>query len=325
SGKVITINRFAEELLKIRQQDLVGHHYRAILRQEHLHILEGFLAELGRSGKASIQRPLRLTVGEETFSLRVNFTRLEDEEHRPLGVVLVFDNLTELEKAQRMAAWREVARRIAHEVKNPLTPIQLSAQRLRKKYLDQLAAEGEVFDLCTKTIINQVDELQRLVGEFSSFARMPAIQKSKHDLAEMAKEVLALYQEAHKHVTFSLRVEEGMPSFLFDLKQLKRVFINLLDNAVAAVGDQGRIEVAVRCDRTRQLAMLEVADNGHGVRDEDKLRLFEPYFSTKKSGTGLGLAIAGTAVAEHGGAIRVRDNVPHGAVFVVDLPLVVEE
>ncbi|MEW6594916.1 MAG: ATP-binding protein [Thermodesulfobacteriota bacterium] len=324
SGKIITINRFAEELLKIRREDLLGRHYRAILRQEHLHILEGFLAELGRSGKSSIQRPLRLTVGEETFSLRVNFTRLEDEEHRPLGVVLVFDNLTELEKAQRMAAWREVARRIAHEVKNPLTPIQLSAQRLRKKYLDQFAAEGEVFDLCTKTIINQVDELQRLVSEFSSFARMPAIQKSRNNLAEMAKEVLALYQEAHKNIRFTLRVAEEMPEFLFDLKQLKRVFINLLDNAVAAIGEQGAIDVAIACDRERKLAILEVADDGPGVRDEDKLRLFEPYFSTKKSGTGLGLAIASTAVTDHGGAIRVRDNVPAGAVFVVELPLAFE-
>ena len=324
SGKIITINRFAEELLRIRRKDLLGRHYRAILRQEHLHILEGFLAELGRSGKSSIQRPLRLTVGDETFSLRVNFTRLEDEEHKPLGVVLVFDNLTELEKAQRMAAWREVARRIAHEVKNPLTPIQLSAQRLRKKYLDQLAADGEVFDLCTKTIINQVDELKRLVGEFSSFARMPVIQKATNDLSEMAREVLALYREAHRDVAFTLTVEEGVVPFLFDLKQLKRVFINLLDNAVAAMEEQGRVMVAIGCDRERKLVTLEVADSGPGVRDEDKLRLFEPYFSTKKSGTGLGLAIAGTAVADHGGAIRVRDNVPQGAVFVVELPFAFE-
>ncbi len=327
SGKIITINRFAEELLKIRKEDLLGRHYRAILRQEHLHILEAFLAELARSGKASIQRPLRLTVGEETFSLRVNFTRLEDEEHRPLGVVLVFDNLTELEKAQRMAAWREVARRIAHEVKNPLTPIQLSAQRLRKRYLDQLAAEGEVFDLCTKTIINQVDELQRLVGEFSSFARIPAIQKSRNNLAEMAKEVLALYQEAHKHIAFSLTVAEGLPEFFFDLKQMKRVFINLLDNAVAAIGETGapgRIDAVLHCDWEQKQVVMEVRDNGPGVRDEDKLRLFEPYFSTKKSGTGLGLAIASTAVADHGGSIRVRDNAPTGAVFVVELPLAFE-
>lgn len=323
SGRVITINRFAEELLKVEREQIIGRHYRAILRRQHLKVLEGFLRELSESGKSSIQIPLRLTVGDETYSLRVNLTRLYDEDGRPLGVVLVFDNLSDLEKAQRMAAWREVARRIAHEVKNPLTPIQLSAQRLRKRYLAKLADEGEVFDLCTKTIINQVEELQKLVGEFSNFARMPAIHKSMADLAVMVDEVLVLYREGHKEITFTREGET--PTFLFDPKQLKRVLINLVDNAVAVVPKQGgRVGVRLIHDPERKLVLLEVADNGPGIREEDKLRLFEPYFSTKKSGTGLGLAIAGTVVADHGGAIRVRDHEPHGACFVVELPFTTE-
>jgi two-component system nitrogen regulation sensor histidine kinase NtrY len=320
-GRVTTINRFAEELLKIRQTDIIGKHYRYILRQEHLTILESFLAELARSGKTSLQTPLRLTVGDETFSLRVNFTKLEDEDHRALGVVLVFDNLTELEKAQRMAAWREVARRIAHEVKNPLTPIQLSAQRLRKKYLDRLGGDQEVFDLCTTTIINQVDELKRLVEEFSSFARMPALAKSLNDLNAMAKEVVFLYQEAHKGIIFNLSADDELPFFSFDQKQMKRVLINLLDNSVAAVDENGTIDIILSFDRKSASASIEVADNGIGIRDEDKLRLFEPYFSTKKSGTGLGLAIANKVVADHDGHIRVRDNEPAGARFIVELPV----
>ncbi|HET97292.1 MAG TPA: HAMP domain-containing protein [Desulfurivibrio alkaliphilus] len=321
SGRVITINRFAEELLKVDRAQIVGRHYRAILRRRHLQILEGFLHELSQSSKHSIQLPLRLTVGDETYSLRINLTRLFDEEGRPLGVVLVFDNLSDLEKAQRMAAWREVARRIAHEVKNPLTPIQLSAQRLRKRYLAKLADEGEVFDLCTRTIINQVEELQKLVGEFSSFARMPAIHKAMANLAAMVDEVLVLYREGHKGITFT-REGEVPPPFLFDPKQLKRVLINLVDNAVAVVPEKGgRISVNLTSDPERKLFLIEVKDNGPGVREEDKLRLFEPYFSTKKSGTGLGLAIAGTVVADHGGAIRVRDHEPHGACFVVELPM----
>lgn len=323
SGRVITINRFAEELLKVEREQIIGRHYRAILRRQHLKVLESFLRELSESGKSSIQIPLRLTVGDETYSLRVNLTRLYDEDGRPLGVVLVFDNLSDLEKAQRMAAWREVARRIAHEVKNPLTPIQLSAQRLRKRYLAKLADEGEVFDLCTKTIINQVEELQKLVGEFSNFARMPAIHKSMADLAVMVDEVLVLYREGHKEITFTREGET--PTFLFDPKQLKRVLINLVDNAVAVVPKQGgRVGVRLIHDPERKLVLLEVADNGPGIREEDKLRLFEPYFSTKKSGTGLGLAIAGTVVADHGGAIRVRDHEPHGACFVVELPFTTE-
>lgn len=320
-GRITTINRFAEELLRINRLAFLGQDFRAVLRPEHRAVLEGFLAELSRSGKPSLEKPLRLTVGEETFSLRVKVTRLEDENNQPLGVVLVFDNLTELEKAQRMAAWREVARRIAHEVKNPLTPIQLSAQRLRKRYLDRLSGDQEVFDVCTRTIVNQVDELKKLVSEFSNFARMPAINKGMGNLAEMANEVFVLYQEAHKNRQFSLLVEGTLPQFSFDGKQMKRVLINLLNNAVAATAEAGAIEIVLACEEERKVVRLEVRDNGSGVSDEDKPRLFEPYFSRKKTGTGLGLAIASTVVADHHGYIRVKDNLPRGARFIVELPL----
>jgi len=321
NGKVTTINRFAEELLHIERKSLEGRKYRDILRQEHLAVLENFLEELSRSGKTSIERPLRITVGEETLSLRVNFTRLEDENGQPLGVVLVFDNLSELEKAQRMAAWREVARRIAHEVKNPLTPIQLSAQRLRKKYLGRLSGDNEVFDVCTKTIVSQVDELKKLVSEFSSFARMPAVEKARNSLGAMAEEVLALYRAAHGDRVFRLEHRGIVPELPFDFKQMRRVLINLLDNAVAATDNNGLIEIILSCDPDHKAAFLEVCDNGPGISDQDKPRLFEPYFSRKKSGTGLGLAIASTVVADHNGSLRVRDNEPRGARFVVELPM----
>ncbi len=323
-GLITTINRFAEELLRIDKSLFLGKDFRTALPQEHLKIIESLLGELENSGKTSIQRPIRLSVRKETFSLLVNFTKLEDEQGAPLGIVLVFDNLTQLEKVQRVAAWREVARRIAHEVKNPLTPIQLSAQRLRKRYLDRLADEGEVFDLCTRTIINQVEELRRLVSEFSNFARMPAVEKKTGDLAAMVEEALVLYREGHKGMHFLFqRGAEAPPPFSFDPKQMKRVLFNLLDNAVAALDEQGTVEVALRLEPAENVVFLEVSDNGPGVPDEDKLRLFEPYFSTKKSGTGLGLAIASSIVADHGGYIRVRDNTPRGARFVVELPFVV--
>ena len=322
SGRITTINRFAEELLGIDKKLYLNQDYRSVLDPAHLDILTGFLRELTESGKKSIQRPIRLTVRDETFSLLVNFTKLTDENQNPQGMVLVFDNLTQLEKAQRMAAWREVARRIAHEVKNPLTPIQLSAQRLRKKYMERLGEDSEVFDLCTRTIINQVDELKRLVSEFSSFARMPAVEKSPNDLAEMVRDVLVLYEEAHGEIQFIFQASGEVPVFLFDRKQMKRVLINLLDNAVAVLPDGGRIEIRISCDETKKAVFIEVRDNGPGVNDKDKPRLFEPYFSTKKTGTGLGLAIASTVVADHDGYIRVRDNEPSGAVFTIELPLV---
>lgn len=321
-GTITSINRFAEELLKIDRKRMVGRDYREMLRPDHKALLDGFFLELVRSGKAVVQHPVRLTMGDETFLLRVKFTQLKDEQGKRLGVVLVFDNLTELEKAQRMAAWREVARRIAHEVKNPLTPIQLSAQRLRKRYLERLADDGEVFDNCTQTIVNQVDELKRLVSEFSSFARMPAVRKTPGDLGEVAREVLLFYREAHKNVEFTGSFDPEVPRFSFDREQIKRVLINLLDNAVAAVGGEGgRIGMAISFNPTEKAAFIEVWDNGPGVPEENKLRLFEPYFSTKKTGTGLGLAIASTIIADHDGYIRVRDNEPAGARFVIELPV----
>lgn len=323
AGRLITINKFAENLLKISQKEVVNKNYKTILRLNHLTILENFFVELAGSGKSSIQRPLKITVNSETLSLRVNFTKLEDDEGRPLGVVIVFDNLTELEKVQRMAAWREVARRIAHEVKNPLTPIQLSAQRLRKRYLKKLGEEGEVFEQCTNTIISQVDELKRLVSEFSSFARMPAVKKTPNSVVGMVNETLVLYKEAHKHINFKVMAED-IPIFSFDSEQMKRVMVNLLDNAVAALNNKGTVEIEIMAGKEERRVYIEVRDNGPGVNGADKLKLFEPYFSTKKTGTGLGLAIASTVVADHGGYLRVKDNQPTGARFIVELPLIID-
>ena len=320
-GKVTSINKFAEDLLHIDRNDYLHRDFRTTLMPNHVVIVERFLQELEESGKPTIQRPLRLSLGRETFSLLVNITKLYDEAANPLGTVLVFDNLTQLEKAQRIAAWREVARRIAHEVKNPLTPIQLSAQRLRKKYLYTLEADREVFDLCTQTIINQVEELKRLVSEFSSFARMPVVHKSPNDLVEMVREILVFYEESHSYITFHHITEQDIPRFNFDLKQMKRVLINLLENSIAVLHEGGVIDIVLSHDSEKQVVRMAVKDNGPGVADEDKLRLFEPYFSTKKSGTGLGLAIASTVVADHGGQIRVTDNNPRGAIFTVELPM----
>jgi two-component system nitrogen regulation sensor histidine kinase NtrY len=321
NGKVTSINKFAEDLLHINKDDYLHKDFRTTLMPDHRVIIEKFLQELEESGKSTIQQPLRLSLGRETVSLLVNVTKLDDETGNPLGTVLVFDNLTQLEKAQRIAAWREVARRIAHEVKNPLTPIQLSAQRLRKRYLYTLESDTEVFDLCTQTIINQVEELKRLVSEFSSFARMPIVQKTRNDIVKMVKEILVFYEESHRYITFRYITEQNIPPFEFDLKQMKRVLINLLENSISVLPDGGTIEIAISYDKEEQVVYMEVRDNGPGVADEDKLRLFEPYFSTKKSGTGLGLAIASTVVSDHGGQIKVTDNEPTGAIFTVELPI----
>lgn len=320
-NEITTINKFAEELLRIDPADFLNKDFNEVLLRPHVAIMEAFFKELKESGKQTLERHLRLTVRKgETFSLLVNITRLEDEE-RHIGYVIVFDNLTKLEKAQRLAAWQEVARRIAHEIKNPLTPIQLSAQRLRKRYLDKITDDTEVFDQCTRTIVNQVEEIKRLVSEFSDFARMPQVKKTKSNLINIIEDILSLYREAHKHITFALDYKEDIPEFSFDPVQIKRILINLLDNSVSVMPNGGDITLTLYINHPEKTMVMEFADNGPGISDHIKLRLFEPYFSTKKSGTGLGLAIAHTIVTEHNGTIKVQDNHPVGAVFIVELPL----
>jgi two-component system nitrogen regulation sensor histidine kinase NtrY len=318
--KITTINPFAEKLLKIDPDSFLYRNFRQVLPPPHVKVLEQFFNDLLESGKHSIERHLNLTVRKgEAYSLLVNITRLIDEHQEPIGYVIVFDNLTKLEKAQRLAAWQEVARRIAHEIKNPLTPIQLSAQRLRKRYLERITSDREIFDQCTGTIIKQVDEIKRLVTEFSDFARMPRINKQKASIVEIATDTLVLYREGHKHIDFSLESDD-IPVFSFDPVQVKRVLINLLDNAVTVLAKGGAISTVIRLHPQENLVRLTVQDNGPGMSEQVRMRLFEPYFSTRKSGTGLGLAIAHTIMTEHNGSIRVRNIEPNGTEFTVELP-----
>jgi two-component system nitrogen regulation sensor histidine kinase NtrY len=329
SGRIITINRFAEKLLRIDKDLFLNRPYQEALLKEHANIISGFIKTLTITGKTSIEQHLKLSILKEKFSLLVNFTRLEDDAGNSLGFVLVFDNLTKLEKMQRMAAWREVARRIAHEIKNPLTPIQLSAQRLRKRYPEILNEENSIFDQCTNTIIKQVDELKRLVSEFSQFARMPKIKQGAANLSQVVRETLFLYQEAHKEITFTCTETELIPIFSFDAEQIKRCLINLVDNAVAVLANDstmtGRIDIILSLNEEKESVFIKIIDNGPGIPEEDKPKLFEPYFSTKKTGTGLGLAIVSTIVADHNGYIRVQNNSPHGSIFSIELPLLQQE
>ncbi len=322
-GTITTINRFAEKLLNIRKEVFLGKNFIKVLPQEHSSIIDEFIRELAITGKQSVRQHLNLSIMQKTFSLLITFTRLENEEGEALGFVLVFANLTELKNMQRMAAWREVARRIAHEIKNPLTPIQLSAQRLRRRYPEVLKEENSIFDQCTSTIIKQVDEIKLLVSEFSQFARMPKTNKAPASITEMIHETLFLYRQAHPEIIFKVRIDaqHDIPVFTFDVEQMKRCFINLFDNAVAVLPDGGIVDIILEPDKEEENLFIRVCDSGPGISEEEKLKLFEPYFSTKKTGTGLGLAIVSTIVSDHNGYIRVHDNIPHGSVFTIELPM----
>jgi two-component system nitrogen regulation sensor histidine kinase NtrY len=319
-GMITTINTSAEQMLKIKGETVLEKKFSEVLAKEYVEQIEGLLSEFKSSQKDSIEKQLTVNLKGRSLSLLINLTTLKDEEGRPLGVVAVFDDLTQLIKAQRMAAWREVARRIAHEIKNPLTPIQLSAQRLRKRYLEKLRPDGAVFDECTRTIVKQVEELKGMVNEFSNFARMPACQPTPNHLNEIVKETMVLFQEAPKEVRIEF-IPHDLPVFNIDRDQMKRVMINLIKNSLTAIEREGKIRIETSYDPKLQMVRLEVSDDGCGIPDEEKGKLFEPYYSTKKSGTGLGLTIVNAVIADHNGYIRVRDNEPKGTTFLIELPV----
>jgi len=324
-GTLTTLNPAAEDMLGLRLAQVRGKSWHDVFETPHLRKIGEVIGEALATPQREVQRQIKLTGGDRIVTALVTATLLADDAAQPRGLMLFFEDVTHLLRVQRMEAWREVARRLAHEIKNPLTPIQLSAQRLRKRYGPQLNEDGGVFDECTRTIIGQVDELKRLVSEFSTFARLPNTELTPQDLNSIIEETLVLYREGHPDVEFELHTAPALPPIDLDRDALKRALINLLDNAVAAchAAPDGprRIEIATSHVVTRRVLRLEVADTGCGMSREVKLRLFEPYFSTKREGTGLGLAIVSSIIADHQGYIRVQDNQPRGSRFIIELPV----
>ena len=269
-----------------------------------------------------LEKHLELTLRDKVLTILLTLTTIEDEEGNDSGIVVVFEDLTKLQMAERAAAWREVARRMAHEIKNPLTPVKLSAQRLQRKYGERLGEEGSVFKECTQTIIDQVDVLKNLVNEFSRYARMPVTTLAPNDLNTVVSEAVTLFVDAHKDIQFEFRPAEGLPKFNLDAEQINRVMVNLLDNAVASLNKQtGHIGVLIRYDEAHRRVVVAVADDGVGVPAGYKRKVFDPYFSTKKSGTGLGLAIVSSIISDHKGVITVSDNHPTGTIVSFQLPV----
>ena len=338
-GLVTTLNSAAERLLGFDRATVIGREYGAVFARSDLGPAREMLAEL-RAGVSLAavsgrgERQMKLLAGGRMLTLVLTATMLRDDAGAALGALLFCEDVTEIVKVQRMEAWREVARRIAHEIKNPLTPIQLSAQRLHKRYAERLKEDGTLFEECTRTIVRQVEELKTLVNEFATFARLPAGEHTPEDLNALVDEAMVLFREGHREIAFSFDADPALPRLALDREGIKRAVINMLDNAVAACdaaavddasgaarGSAPRIDVRTRYHRAHGIVALEVADTGIGIKPEQRGRLFEPYYSTKQGGTGLGLAIVSTIVADHQGFVRVKDNEPHGSRFVVELPV----
>jgi two-component system nitrogen regulation sensor histidine kinase NtrY len=283
----------------------------------------------GRSDPAA--QELALAREGRELHLAAAMTPLVGEDGSPAGAVLVFDDVTPLIRAQRVAAWRDVARRLAHEIKNPLTPIQLCAERMRRHFSGAPPASRELVEECTTTIVGEVESLKSLVDEFAQFARMPAPRTVPSDLNGLLSETLALYNGLFREIRIERRLAEALPPVRVDVEQIRRVVINLVDNAMEALGgttarprpsgDAPVILVETQLDSVNGVARIVVADNGPGISPADREKLFMPYYSTKRRGSGLGLAIVRRIIAEHGGSIDVGDNSPSGTVFTIELPV----
>jgi two-component system nitrogen regulation sensor histidine kinase NtrY len=317
-GKINTMNAAAERMLAVKADQAVGASYAGVFQSEQLRPMREIMERV--KGGGTVEREIKIALPDQILTAVATGTMLHGDDGGMIGVMIFLEDITQIQKVQRMEAWREVARRIAHEIKNPLTPIQLSAERLRKRYAKMLEGDGGILDKCTGTIIQQVEDLKNLVNEFSQFARLPAAELTANDLNDIVKEALFLFKEGHKGIRFDCR-EGEIPSLEIDRDQIKRVLINLLDNAVAAVEEKGEIRVSTTYSASAGVVLLEVADNGSGLAPEVRARIFEPYFSTKKDGTGLGLAIVSAIVADHRGHIRVRPNEPRGTRFIIELPV----
>ena len=318
AGKISTLNSAAMRLLGL-SASAVGQPAADVFAREDLQPFGALLrtAGTGKTEPSTLEIPL--TRDDRELQLAAVATTLRGTEGSD-GMVLVVDDFSPLVRAQQVAAWTQVARRLAHEIKNPLTPIQLCAERIRRHFNNSAGPTFDLVDECTSTIVGEVDSLKAIVDEFSQFARMPAPRAVPTDLHAVLNEALALYQGLLGEVRFERHLAEKLPKVRVDSEQIRRVIINLVDNAIEAMNRSGVITLETHHDPSASLVRLIVTDNGPGIPAAEREKLFMPYYSTKRRGSGLGLAIVRRIVAEHGGTIEVGDNEPRGTKFTIELP-----
>jgi two-component system nitrogen regulation sensor histidine kinase NtrY len=328
-GRIETVNGAALRLLEV-DRSVVGSPVDDVFQRADLRPLESILRHTRPGSSGAGAQEIAIAREGRELHLAAAATPLTAEDGSFAGAVLVFDDVTPLIRTQRVAAWRDVARRLAHEIKNPLTPIQLCAERIRRHFMSSPPPLRELVDECTTTITGEVESLKALVDEFAQFARMPAPRTVPSDLNAVLADTLGLYNGLFREIRIERRFAETLPPVRVDVEQIRRVVINLVDNAVEALGgsqatlrpggEPPTIVVETRHDRVNGVARVRVSDNGPGIPQGDREKLFMPYYSTKRRGSGLGLAIVRRIVAEHGGSIEVEDNQPVGTVFTIELP-----
>ncbi len=339
-GFVTTCNLTAQHMLGLAELPS-RHRFQEVLPEVISEGIVEMLDEVYAGSEKLVSTNLEVNIADDLKHVHLTGTKLFDESGQILGAVLLLDDISELVSAQRVAAWREVARRIAHEIKNPLTPIQLSAERLQRRFAKGAGDSGlnekdrTIIAEATELIVRQVENMRVLVNEFSRFARMPRAHLRPFDINDVIENSVRIYRGSHQDVRFITVLDRDVPMISIDPEQISRALVNLIENAIDSVRSAGEVRrnsagtsevrgtvaLSTAFNSDLGLVSISVSDDGTGIAEREKHKLFEPYFSTKRGGTGLGLAIVNTIVGDHNGFIRVRDNPPRGATFVIELPV----
>ncbi|MEN3378088.1 MAG: two-component system, NtrC family, nitrogen regulation sensor histidine kinase NtrY [Hyphomicrobiales bacterium] len=305
-GEISILNRSAERLIAQTEADLVGHNLVEVMPE-----LEPLFTEARTGVHRLVQGQITISREMRERNLSVRVTTEQSADHHA-GYVVTLDDITDLVTAQRTSAWADIARRIAHEIKNPLTPIQLSAERLKRKYSKVIVEDKAIFEQCTDTIVRQVDDIKRMVDEFSRFARMPKPVITSEDVADTARQVVFLQRVGSPDIDIEIETEEEHMPAKFDRRLISQGLTNIVKNATEAIAavppeELGRGKITVSVKRDGGDVVIDVIDNGTGLPKENRNRLLEPYVTTREKGTGLGLAIVGRILEEHGGRMELFD------------------
>lgn len=322
SGHITTMNRRAGELLQIDPAQCISKHVRSSMSEDNYKLFSNIVKLMQENSLMTLQREVRIQINKEVIPLSIHISLLVSEDHVEIGRIMVFDDMTPIVNAQRAAAWTEVARRIAHEIKNPLTPIRLAAERMAKKFGGQI--QDPAFQDCIRMIVNQVDDMRLLVNEFSQFARLPELKLIPGQMNEVVKNTAQIYLDNHPEIQMIITLDPLLPEFKFDPDQIKRVLINLIENAIDAIQAEAKPQITVSTEYNSKFRVLKItiADNGIGIPQRDRVRIFEPYYSTKEKGTGLGLPIVKSIVEDHGGVLRALENLPTGSRMQIEIPII---
>jgi two-component system nitrogen regulation sensor histidine kinase NtrY len=320
-GAITTMNPSAREMLAIAEKDVIGKAYRNILGSaRYTEVLKNI--DWGMKNRYKLaDKEISISTDGQTTHLALALSPLKQTDGEFSGLIVVLDDLTQLIKAQKIAAWKEIAQRVAHEIKNPLTPIQLSAERIIKNLQKGEPGHQAVIEDGARTIIQEARTIKSLVDEFSNFARMPKVQLQSANIHQIIDQTLALFKGIFTDIEFEVDYSSEVPASVpADPEQMKRAIINVLDNSIDAMNKKGRIGIRTSFDKEPQQVTIEIVDSGPGISVDEKFKLFLPHYSTKKKGMGLGLAIVNQIIRDHNGSINIENNKPHGAKFTIQIP-----